>query len=484
MASPKAHLIREHLMADTTVEPESLRSRPSLRAVAARVIDPVLFYSLLAVIALAAIPYGTVDPWWNALFQCLVFALAGLCIIERLFRGETNRQNHRLLLPVAALIAFALVQTIPWSSSSIDGIGSVARTLSADVFQTRLFVIQLGALVLAGWMLLLYTTSQRRLGFLVDLIIAIGLISAVFGLLRQASQRNPGFLLPYLRPGFGYAQFINSNHFAFLMEMAIGLAVGMSIFRGVTGRRLALYVTAAIPMWVALILANSRGGILSILCQVLFFGLFLGSRVGHQKQEVEDSQSWFRRASRHSVIRAVLAVGLLTAAITTVVIVGGDPLAGRVEQVQAELNSQTANSYVLRQNIWRATGALIKDHPIAGVGFGGYWMAITKYHQASGEATPQQAHSDYLELLASGGLIGFSIGIWFTVAFVKAARRKLRAADPYQRAVTLGALAGILAVAVHSLVDFGLHITINALIFTVLVSLVAINIGDREWTDR
>src|SRR2546426_8581006 len=412
MASPEAELISEHLIADTTLEPEALRLRRSLGTAIARVIDPVVFYSLLALIALAAIPYGTVEPWWNALFQCLIFALAGLCVIERLFRGGTKRQNYRLFLPAAALIVFALVQTIPWSSSSIGGTENVARTLSADVFQTRLFIIQFGALVLAGWMLMLYTTSQRRLRLLVELIIAIGLITAVFGLWRQASQHNPGFLLPNLRPGFGYPQFIDSNHFAFLMEMALGVAIGVSVFRGVTGRRLALYMTATIPMWVALILANSRGGILSILCQVLFFGLFLGSRVGRQKQEVEDSQGWFRRASRHIVIRAVLALGLLTAAIATVVFVGGDPLAGRVEQVQAELNSQTANSYVLRQNIWRATWDLIKDHPIAGVGFGGYWIAITKYHQGSGEATPQQAHSDYLGLFGSGGLICFLIGIW------------------------------------------------------------------------
>ncbi|MDQ2920447.1 MAG: O-antigen ligase family protein, partial [Acidobacteriota bacterium] len=121
---------------------------------------------------------------------------------------------------------------------------------------------------------------------------------------------------------------------------------------------------------------------------------------------------------------------------------------------------------------------LIKDHPVSGVGFGGYWIAITKYHRASGEATPQEAHNDYLELLASGGLIGLSIGVWFVVALVMTARRRLRSRDNEIRAVTLGALAGILAVAVHSLVDFGLHITINALIFTVLVSIISLNLGD------
>ncbi len=428
---------------DAVLDRESLRVRGSQRQAAAAAIGPVVFYSLLAVIALAAIPYGTVEPWWKALFQCLVFVLAGLCVFEKLLRPDDQRHDYRPFFPLLALIAFAFLQTIAWSTSSIAGT-TTGVTLSADVFETRLFIIHLAALVLAGWMLVLHTNNQRRLGLLVDLIIAIGL----------------------------YAQFINSNHFAFLMEMAIGLALGMSLYRGVTGRRLAFYVTAAVPMWLALILANSRGGILSILCQVLFFGLVLGSGVGRQKQERGDRQSWFRRASRHIVIRAVLALALLTAAIATVIFVGGDPLAGRVEQVQVEFNKQTANSYVLRQNIWSATWDLIKDHPIAGVGFGGYWIAITKYHKGSGEATPQQAHSDYLELLASGGVIGVAITLWFIFMLVRAVRRKLHRSDAYGRAVTLGAVAGMIAVAVHSLVDFGLHVTINAVVFTVLVSLV------------
>src|SRR6185369_3482466 len=113
-------------------------------------------------------------------------------------------------------------------------------------------------------------------------------------------------------------------------------------------------------------------------------------------------------------------------------------------------------------------------HPIAGVGFGGYWIAISKYHHASGDTTPQQAHNDYLELLASGGLIALAIGIWFIIAFVGLARGALRNADPPGQAVILGAMTGILTVSVHSLVDFGLHITINALVFTALIGLVCI----------
>lgn len=360
--------------------------------------------------------------------------------------------------------------------------------MSADVFQTRQFIIHLFALLVVGWLLITHTTNQKRLHRLVELVIAVGTISALFGLWRQASQRGPGFVLPHLLPGYGYAQFINPNHFAFLMELALGLALGIVVCRGVNGKRLAIYLIAAVPMWIALVLANSRGGILSILCQVLFLALLLS--VGRDSHLAARDSSKFTsrllRASRNVAVRGVLVAALLGGAITTVVLVGGDRLARRVDSLAVELDRSSDDSYTTRPSIWRATWKLIKDHPLAGVGFGGYWIAITKYHAASGEATPQEAHNDYLELLASGGVIGVAIGIWFTVALVRAARRKLKkphntdAADTYARAVTLGALAGILTVAVHSLVDFGLHITINALVFTVLVSIVCMNVPSEK----
>jgi O-antigen ligase len=118
---------------------------------------------------------------------------------------------------------------------------------------------------------------------------------------------------------------------------------------------------------------------------------------------------------------------------------------------------------------------MIKDHPVAGVGFGGYWIAVTRYHHGSGELTPQEAHNDYLELLASGGLIGAAFVVWFIALFLKEL-----IGSPPSGGVTSGysggALAGIFAVAIHSSVDFGLHVTINAVVFTTLITIVTLGI--------
>jgi O-antigen ligase len=234
------------------------------------------------------------------------------------------------------------------------------------------------------------------------------------------------------------------------------------------------YGLALIPMSLALILSGSRGGILSVMCLLPFVVLVV---LGQKSSHIESSK-WSN--VRMIAVRVGLIVLLVTAAITAVVYVGGERLTSKLGSVEAELDRSTADSYVLRSSTWRATLKLIADHPIAGSGFGGYWIAITRYHTSSGEIAPQEAHNDYLELIAGGGLLGLVIAGWFVIEVIKAVRRKLKVGNPHMRCVYIGAMAGMAAVSIHSLVDFGLHIPINAMI---LMSLIAIVIANPDQPD-
>ncbi|HJY30702.1 MAG TPA: O-antigen ligase family protein [Pyrinomonadaceae bacterium] len=402
--------------------------------------NKLIFVMLLVLLVIAAIPYGTVEPWWKAAFVCAVFAISILAIIDRLAIDGTP-----VLLPMLALSVLAFVQTLSFGSQQVAGI-AVWNTISADPFQTRFFALQM--LALSAWLALLYryVTSERRIRVLVYTIIAIAVVSAVFGILRQATQHQTGFVLPLLRQNQGYGQFVNKNHFAYLMEMAFGLGIGMAIASRAKRERLLIYVALLLPIWTALVLSNSRGGILAMLVQIVSAALLLSSR-------------------SLSALRAVLLVVLVAGVLLGTFWVGGDRLASNFENATRELNPTEAAG-VSRNEIWRATLKMFAAHPIAGVGLGGYWIGITAYHDASGLMTPQEAHNDYLELLSSGGLIGFAIGVWFAVLVIREARRNYDGSY-----VRLGAILGITGVAAHSLVDFGLHILINAI---VLLSLIVI----------
>ena len=168
---------------------------------------------------------------------------------------------------------------------------------------------------------------------------------------------------------------------------------------------------------------------------------------------------------------AALSVCLLAVVAVSAVWIGGEVMVTRLASLPGEIKTETQEPHagVRRREVWGATWQLIKAHPVAGSGFGAYGVAITKFHDASGKWTPEAAHNDYLELLASGGLVGVGLVVWFGCSFIKRARHQLLNADPFRRAACLGALTGIFGVMAHNVVDFGLHVTANAVVFIALV---------------
>lgn len=445
----------------------------SARKRAARLLDRGIFFALLALVALTAVPYGTVEQWWMAIFECAAFALGLLGVMEGLLSGSLRINQPRLLIPLLVLALYAFLQTLPFGRVPVSGSQEAARrTLSVDPYGTRLFVYHLLALTVVLGLMLRHTSSPRRLRMLIHFVIAVGVASAVFGLFRQTMQHEAGFLLPYLPPGRGYGQFINRNHFAFLMEMVLGLALGLVAGGGVPRIKALIYLGFAVLAGAALILSNSRGGILGMFCQLIFMTMLYryarcpSGDTGHRGS----TREWWR-VGRLVALRIILIAGLAVAVAISIVWVGGEPVVSHFETVPYEFTGEGASgrANASRRGIWGATWKLIKANPLTGVGFGGYRTAVSTYYDASGISVPREAHNDYLDVPAGGGLVGTLLVAWFVAVFVRSARDQLRSPDPFRRAACFGALAGIVAVAVHSFVDFGLHITANTLIFSFLV---------------
>lgn len=430
---------------------------------AARALSAFVFYALLALLPLAAAPYGSVEPWWTGLFDAVVFVLAALWAVEGALAGRWLTRAHALALPWVALAALAFLQSV-----QLPFVGRI----SFDPYESRVFALRLLAVTLYAAMLLRYASAGRRLRALVVTVVCVGVASALFGIFRQASQREQlGFVLPLLQKGEGYAQFVSRNHFAYLAEMALGLAAGLMVGRGVARGKMLLCAAAAVPLWTALVLSNSRGGVFAMLCEVLFLAAAFGM-TWDVAREGRGVDSLAARFGRSRAARVVLAASLLVAVVVGTVWVGGDPLAERMGAVGEEVGA--ADSVRAgRAGIWADTWRLAAEHPLAGVGLGGYWIAIRTTHGGSGVMIPRQAHNDYLELFASAGVPGLLLLAAFLFLFARRARVRLREGTGFTRAVCLGALAGLFGVAAHSLVDFGLHVTANAFVCAALVALAA-----------
>ena len=434
-------------------------------------VEAFVFYGLIALVVLVAVPYGTVEPWWEAGFECAVFFLGLLWIVHGLLSGSWFPDNVRVFYPMIAVVALAIVQSLLlWR---MDWAGNkVWYAISSDPFESRRFALKTASLILAGVMLTRYTGSRRRLSVLAHAIIGVAVATALFGVARQAMQHAPGFGLSHLMPGVGYAQFINKNHFAYLMEMAMGLVAAVAIMRSEGRERILIYLSALLLMWVALVLSNSRGGLFATVAQVVCApAILLNSRA----RAADRAKSWMRSVA----VRTAMIVAVLLVVAGGVAWLGGDQLATGAETASVEMAGVDNNEFHeggRRRDAWRASWLMFKAHPIMGAGFGGYWAEVPVFHQASGRMTPQQAHNDYLEVLASGGLVGVGLFIWFAIVLVNQARRALNSTDGFQRAVASGAIIALVGVAVHSIVDFGLHITVNAMVFVALLSILSLNV--------
>src|ERR1043166_6635843 len=273
-----------------------------------RFVRGVIFAALISLLIIAAIPYGTVEPWWKAAFVCAVFMI---CVVAIIDTRSLKIAEGSILLPMLALSALGFVQTIAFGSEQVAGV-TIRNTISADPFQTRFFALQM--LALTAWLALLYryVNTEQRVRVLVYTVLAVAAVSAVFGILRQATQQQTGFVLPLLRQNQGYGQFINKNHFAYLMEMAFGLGIGVALMKR---ERLLIYLALLLPIWTALVLSNSRGGILAMLVQFVSAALLLSSR-------------------GLTALRVVLLVVLVAGVLLGAFWVGGDRLASNFENAR------------------------------------------------------------------------------------------------------------------------------------------------------
>jgi O-antigen ligase len=447
-----------------------------------------VFYALLSLIVLAPARQGLVEEWWASLFQCVVFALAALWAVEGLLGGGWLVREHLLLAPLVPLLVFVCLQSAPLWLGEVAGV-EVWRALSADAYETRLVAFRFLTHILVAAMLLRYTSSRRRFGALVCAVAGVGVANALFRLAWQAL--HPGskpFAPPYLWPQLAYGPF-NANHFALLMEMCLGLLLGLAAGGGALPRgvRLFLCFPAALLLWTALVLSTSRGGIFAGAGQLVFLALLWGVAAPRRPTHDEEKASTPRPRHAHPfVVRAAVTTCLLVAMGFAAILVGGDKLMQRIENLRHEVDAQGAGNrdFPRRSEMWRATWQMIKEHPLVGTGFGGYSLAIHRYYDASGIATPEQAHNDYLELLAGGGIFAVVAASLFGGLFIRRARECLRSGDPFRRAACCGALTGLCGAGLHSFVDFGLHITANALGFTALVVIATANVRATHTEDR
>lgn len=439
--------------------------------------EQIIFRLLPSLLILTALPYGTVQGWWEAVFIIYILILFCLRAIRDAFQSSWVWKGKNITLPLLALAFFALLQSVPiWTAA--DG---RFRAISADPLASRFFAVKILALAIYLELLLRFTNSQMKLKILVFTVIGVALGSAVFGIVRELFLAGAAeFVLPALKPDVGFAQFINRNHFTLLMAMAGGLVLGL--ITGSKRRQLKIfYAGLALILVSGLALTASKGGVFTFIVQVLFLLLLYSFNAFERRVAETDSELFGGKKRIWNLARqTVVSMALFLVILSGVIWIGGEKMAQRFERLPEEVVIKESSTGATRLNLWIASWNLFKENPVAGVGFGAYKYAIPKHFEYSGRFRFEQAHNDYVELLVSGGLVGAALAIWFVIALTKQARKVIGKPGSEARFMKLGALTGLVGVIIHSFVDFGLHTTINALVCVILIAVLAGEFEDKE----
>jgi len=427
-----------------------------------------VFLLLCIAIVFSALAYGTVHYWALALFSLGGLVILVFWALDAWQLRKLRLSRNLLQLPLMGMLALGVLQLLPFRTATDGDVPSIAgtRTLSLDPYSTRLVLVQVAALMVYFAAVLVFTDTPHRLRILVRTITVFGFALAVFGLTQSFTSPNKVYWVRELSQSTAFGPFINRHHFAGYMELTLALPLGLLFAGSLEKEKRLVYLFAAGLMGVALIMTNSRGGMISLVAEILFLTALTTSR---QREKNHESQEDAGQATS-TMARAGLALVLILALFVGVVLLGGESALSRLVG-----SVDTDDPTTGRAHFWSVTLDIIKAHPLVGTGLGAYGVVYTSYDSRNGLFRLEQAHNDYLQVLSDGGIIGVGLGLFFIVVLFRRGFVRRESRDAYRRGVAAGALAGCFAVLVHSFFDFTLHTTSNALLFLVLAALATMN---------
>jgi O-antigen ligase len=206
--------------------------------------------------------------------------------------------------------------------------------------------------------------------------------------------------------------FANPNDLAY--HLIVGVALVLCAREGAHGWRRHLYLSLLIPLGVALLLTQSRGGMLGAGVVLLLWTL-------------------------RSLKRAPALMGVGVALLCVFQLAPGDPWQKRNEESSYHGEDVSERG---RVDAWRTGMEMAKERPLTGVGAGAFVVAWPTF--APGDVGPARTeHNTFVQLLAELGIPGLALflGAFFAGVLGVSGAARVPRLEAYARGVQCG-LAG------------------------------------------
>jgi O-antigen ligase len=427
-----------------------------------------LYQALLFILPL---PFAGVPDWSWGIFSALAFASLGAHLyqlISSVKRQPSVPTSFKKSLPViAALIMVQLIvlfqYLLPWWFTA------------SSPHENYLVLIQGFSLVAFFVLTVLHLNSRSRAERAIWLVVIAATFQAMYGSVMVMTGLEWSFFSEkwtYLGKATG--TFVNRNHLAGYLEMSLALGIGFLLasatpYSGNWRQKLRQFIEVLLSpkvimrlllavMVIGLVMTRSRMGNTAFFASLMITG-FLALLLMKNK----------------SVSTTILLSSLLIIDIAILgTFFGVEKVAERLQGTSIEKES--------RDEVSRDTFAMFLDSPLSGTGAGSYKYVYP--HYKSDDVTSAKlydhAHNDYLQFLAEFGAIAFlflagSVVLSFYWA-VQAMRVRRR---PINQGLGFASAMGIIAIMIHSTVDFNLQIPANAFMFMFILAIGCI----ARWSD-
>ena len=442
-------------------------------------------YSLfLFLLIFSPLAFGTVEQWSLTVMETVSMTALSLLLFIHVRNRDYFLHNIPGIVPLLLLNAYILLQIVPLPSLIVRFISPETYVVYGETsaLEETLSWVSLSlnkkATIVDFFRLAAYTAfyvltvqllkDRKYLKRTVLVLVVLASVISLQSIMQYLFFNGKIYWLREIPKGAGpFGPYVNRNHFAGYMNMLFPVVLSMFIayrphivYGSLRSRivgifsqgRTNLHVLigfAAVLVSISIFLSLSRGGISGLGLSIIFFA-FLMTKAGQ---------------GRRGVIFIAVIYILIALSVSWF---GWDAIIERF----AEIGDAWDNNYLQRIEVYRNSLNIIHHFPVTGTGFGTFMHIFPRYRTVPGESTVNHAHNDYIEFLSDGGVISLIFAGWFLIAvFYSSYRVFLRRRDLYAISIFTGSVTGMIAVLIHGMVDFNLHIGANGLYFFFLSGL-------------
>lgn len=394
---------------------------------------------VLSILLYGPFATGSVETW-----QFSILLGLGLLILPLWLVRVWSRKQYRFLFPPFAWMVLAFIGYAAW------------RYTQADIeYNARIELLQILLYGLLFFAIVDNLARQESIQILLFAMIGFAMLNAFYAVFQILTDSQS--VLWYAKPagyrGRGSGTYICPNHLAGFLELILPVALAYTILGRFKPLTKVFLGYAALAILAGIAATVSRGGYIATgVSLLLFFFVLLWNRD-------------FR-------IPALAFLILL--------VVAGSFFGFRSFKSQkrfAELGGEN-----IRFFYWKPAIEMWKANPAYGVGAGHYDWRFRQWRFWKLQGRPVYVHNDYLHAAAEYGSVGAGIigasmlvlawGVFRSWKFVR--RTNEIATKPSTRAaVVLGCSAGLVAILVHSVGDFNMHVPANAIVAVTLMAILA-----------